>query len=207
MRIWIEGTYQNGNQYLMTSHPSHDHDYYQRLGLSPNATPAEIVDAYRRMALRHHPDVSADDDVSSEMFKRITEAYGVLSDSQQRRRYDQRRTPPRNNRSPIYGDSYSDFARHSENAADAEFAVSPEEARDGGLFALVVTIHSPCACCAGCDAPADRICSGCNGTGRISHRYRATVALPAGLRDGSVIRPARKHAGDLILRIRIRPNV
>jgi DnaJ-class molecular chaperone len=63
-------------------------DYYQILELSRNAAPKEIKKAYRKLALKFHPDVNRDDPVCEENFKEITEAYGVLIDPEKRRIYD-----------------------------------------------------------------------------------------------------------------------
>jgi curved DNA-binding protein len=73
-------------------------DFYQVLGVPRDADPAEIQRAYRRLARQHHPDVNKDAG-SEERFKAIAEAYDVLSDPEQRRRYDAfgedfRRVPP-----------------------------------------------------------------------------------------------------------------
>lgn len=65
-------------------------DYYEVLGVSKNATPEEIKRAYRRLALKHHPDKNpANHKEAEEKFKEICEAYEVLSDSQKRQTYDQ----------------------------------------------------------------------------------------------------------------------
>lgn len=61
--------------------------YYATLAVKPSATPEEIKRGYRSMAKRWHPDVNRDPDATT-MFKRIGEAYTVLSDPQKRRRYD-----------------------------------------------------------------------------------------------------------------------
>jgi len=63
-------------------------DYYRILGVSRNATSDEIKRAYRKLALRYHPDMNRDDPDAEEHFKEITEAYGVLIDPSRRRLYN-----------------------------------------------------------------------------------------------------------------------
>jgi curved DNA-binding protein len=62
-------------------------DFYEVLGVPPTASQDEIQRAYRKLARKHHPDVSKDPD-SEENFKQLSEAYDVLSDPQTRKRYD-----------------------------------------------------------------------------------------------------------------------
>ena len=59
-------------------------DYYELLGVQPNATPNEIKKAYRKLAMKHHPDKGGD----VEQFKKIQTAYDTLSDSEKRHQYD-----------------------------------------------------------------------------------------------------------------------
>jgi curved DNA-binding protein len=73
-------------------------DFYEVLGVSRDADPADIQRAYRRLARQNHPDVNKDS-AAEERFKEIAEAYDVLSDPELRRRYDAfgedfRRVPP-----------------------------------------------------------------------------------------------------------------
>src|SRR2546423_14669403 len=63
-------------------------DYYEILGLSRTATDAEIKSAYRKLAVRFHPDKNPGDTEAEEKFKEAAEAYSVLSDAEQRARYD-----------------------------------------------------------------------------------------------------------------------
>ena len=63
-------------------------DYYEVLGVSRTANDQEIKSAYRRLAVRYHPDKNPNDSSAEEKFKEAAEAYSVLSDTEQRRRYD-----------------------------------------------------------------------------------------------------------------------
>ena len=64
-------------------------DYYEVLGVSKNATEDEIKKAYRKIAIKYHPDRNPDDKSAEEKFKEAAEAYDVLHDPQKRQQYDQ----------------------------------------------------------------------------------------------------------------------
>jgi molecular chaperone DnaJ len=64
-------------------------DYYEILGVNKGATAAEIKKAYRKMALKYHPDKNPDDKSAEENFKKAAEAYEILSDADKKARYDQ----------------------------------------------------------------------------------------------------------------------
>lgn len=63
-------------------------DYYKMLGVEKNATEAEIKKAYRKLAMKYHPDHAKDDKSAEDKFKKISEAYAVLSDAEKRKQYD-----------------------------------------------------------------------------------------------------------------------
>ncbi|NIA29531.1 MAG: DnaJ domain-containing protein [Actinobacteria bacterium] len=66
-------------------------DYYKILGVSENASSADIKKAYRELAKKYHPDTHPNDKKAEERFKEISEAHGVLGDSKKRKQYDQMR--------------------------------------------------------------------------------------------------------------------
>jgi curved DNA-binding protein len=75
-------------------------DYYQILGVDKKAGEKEIKQAYRKLAVKYHPDHNPGDKQAEEKFKEINEAYQVLGDAENRQRYDQ------------LGDSYNRYTQH-----------------------------------------------------------------------------------------------
>lgn len=69
-------------------------DFYGILGVPETATPEEIKKAYRRLARKYHPDRNPGDASAEERFRAVQEAYDVLADAEQRRRYDRARKNP-----------------------------------------------------------------------------------------------------------------
>ena len=63
-------------------------DYYEVLGINKSATPDQIKSAYRKLAVKHHPDKNKGDKASEEKFKEASEAYHVLSNTERKQNYD-----------------------------------------------------------------------------------------------------------------------
>src|SRR4030095_4999940 len=64
-------------------------DYYTVLGVSRDASEADIKKAFRKLARQYHPDTAKDKKAAEEKFKEINEAYEVLGDSSKRKKYDE----------------------------------------------------------------------------------------------------------------------
>jgi molecular chaperone DnaJ len=96
-------------------------EYYSILGVGRSAKPAEIKKAYRRLARKNHPDVNPGDKSAEERFKKIQEAYDVLSDPKKRSVYDQ------------YG-FYSENIKEPPGGSDAWFRQNAGGARGGFDF-------------------------------------------------------------------------
>jgi molecular chaperone DnaJ len=157
-------------------------DYYQTLGVSEDASAAEIKKAYRKLAKQYHPDANRDDPTAAERFKEISEAYQVLSDPEKRKQYDQMRQyasfgglggepgADRAGRSFSFddvgfgglGDLFSsifDFGRgrrrtRPERGRDVEFVVEVpfRTAARGGQMTVTVPVTEECATCEGTGA-------------------------------------------------------
>ena len=63
-------------------------DYYDVLGVNKSSTPDQIKTAYRKLAVKHHPDKNKGNKASEEKFKEASEAYHVLSDNERKQSYD-----------------------------------------------------------------------------------------------------------------------
>ena len=64
-------------------------DYYEVLGVGKSASSDEIKKAYRKLAMKHHPDKNSGDKAAEEKFKEASDAYSILADPQKRKQYDQ----------------------------------------------------------------------------------------------------------------------
>lgn len=65
-------------------------DYYEVLGVQKDCTAQQVIEAYRKLAFRYHPDLHPNDEKAAARFKLITEAFEVLTNEEKRRLYDER---------------------------------------------------------------------------------------------------------------------
>lgn len=201
-------------------------DYYELLGLNRDASAAEIKRAYRRMALKYHPDRNPGDREAAEKFKQAAEAYEVLGNEETRRRYD------------VYGRAglagvplhefssvedilgvFSDFlggtgffdeffgATRTRGPAKGRnlrvaLAVDLREVLTGAEKTITLKRAEVCELCRGKGAPEDGIktCPQCRGHGQVESRqafFRVRTTCPRCGGRGSVItRPCSQCGGN-----------
>jgi molecular chaperone DnaJ len=178
-------------------------NYYEILGIRKNSSKDEIKKAYRVLARKYHPDVSEDDDASSEAFLRIHQAYQVLSDPDTRQQYDreiQQTVPPtwksyaqwqgRRPSSLFEWLSHEQFLQigvfKERRRVSVEILLTPEEARLGGTVALTPCIEIPCPTCHGICQHLPLECLECYDTGVITQKLRLIHRIPPGVYDGMI---------------------
>jgi len=156
-------------------------DYYNMLGITRKATPDEVKKAYRRLALRWHPDRNPGDAAAEQHFKDITMAYTCLSDAEERQRYDRLgplykpdgRPPRAEELNEVLGTVWGNLwgRRKSVRGDDLRYTISLtlEEVATGGQREIVIPRQVRCRGCGGDGAqPGNgRVdCQVCDGTGR-----------------------------------------
>jgi molecular chaperone DnaJ len=176
-------------------------DYYDVLGVEKGAEKKEIKKAYRKLAMKYHPDVS-DDPESAEKFKEVSEAYAVLSDEDKRHTYDQFGHAGMGGYSTEdafrdinfddifkgfgfdFGDIFDMFGfgggrRRSQAQRGADVLYELDITLEDAAFGLETDIEVPhkkvCPTCEGTKAEPGteaRQCSQCGGTGQVQHINR-----------------------------------
>ena len=182
------------------------HDYYDVLGVSPDAGAEEIRRAYRQLARRYHPDISGDDRPTA--FLEAARAYEVLRDPGRRRSYDAslriRDGAMSSGRAEWFSDeiaidfpsvsSVLDNMRHAffgvvpGASLSAEIVLSPQEAFWGTTVPLDVPLRSTCPHCGGRGESWQEWCDTCSGGGEVPSTHEMRLRVPAGVREGTRFR-------------------
>lgn len=169
-------------------------DYYEVLGLEKGASDDEIKKAFRKLAIKYHPDKNQGDKEAEEKFKEINEAYQVLSDPEKKAQYDQFGTSDFNgggfgggggfdfNDMGGFGDIFESFfgggfssgrrKNGPERGSDIEYNLnlSFEEAVFGVEKELSINRHERCETCSGSGAKPGthpKTCDKCGGSGQV----------------------------------------
>ena len=172
-------------------------DYYDVLGVSKSASKDEIKKAYRKLALKYHPDKNKGDKIAEEKFKEGSEAYHVLSDDKRKNNYDQfghaafqsgggqsgfSNFDFSSSFSDIFEDVFGDFGfggstqsrrgRRNNRGNDLRYDISIDldDAFEGKEEKINYTTYKKCKTCSGSGAkPGSRpsACSYCGGQGKV----------------------------------------
>ena len=176
-------------------------DYYDLLGINKNASDAEIKSAYRKMAMKYHPDRNQGDKQAEEKFKEINKAYEVLKDPQKKAAYDQYGSSAFENNmggaggfnssggfdfnftgggfSDIFSDIFSDFMGGGRSATKSgkgqdlryDMSITLEEAFNGIKKNISFRRNGKCKHCSGSGGDKVSTCSNCRGSGFVNIRH------------------------------------
>ena len=200
-------------------------DYYEVLGVDKSASERDIKKAYKRLAMKYHPDRTQGDKAMEEKFKEVQEAYEILTDSQKRAAYDQYGhagvDPNRGHGGghgagdfgDIFGDVFGDIfgggrggGRQSRAARGSDLRynleLSLEEAVRGKSVEIRVPTLAECETCDGSGAKKGssvKTCTTCHGQGQVQMRqgfFAVQQACPTCSGKGKIITdPCRECHG------------
>lgn len=162
-------------------------EYYEVLGVSKQASQDDIKKAYRKLALKYHPDRNPDSTDAEEKFKELGEAYAILSNEQKRKSYDRFGIRERGAGSVTVHPDLSDFLRRAgfatQNAPQrgtdlrVRLGVSLAEAILGGKKTIELSFQDSCSDCDGEGATKFDVCEPCSGKGMTFHNLQGNMQV------------------------------
>ena len=186
-------------------------DYYELLGIDRRAGHAELRRAFRKLALKWHPDRAGNGATAT--FRKIHAAYTVLADPISRSAYDRRQAGVAvvaRGRTPavklsrfcgnINGLLACGFARRVGNDI-IELHLYADEASTGGMIELAMRVPVRCQACVGMDP-----CARCGDKRVVDDLFSAWLAVPPGVQDGEILPPSALLPGMLnrvVFRVRL----
>jgi len=198
-------------------------DYYEVLGVSRDASEKDVKKAYKRLAMKFHPDRTKGDKAMEEQFKEVKEAYEVLNDSQKKAAYDQYGHAGVNQQGghggqgdfgDIFGDVFGDIfggggggrgRQRAQRGSDLRYnmELSLEEAVRGVSKTIRIPSQCHCEVCNGSGAKSGSqatSCGTCHGQGQVQMRqgfFAVNQACPTCHGKGKIIKdPCRKCHGE-----------
>ncbi|CAM2965711.1 molecular chaperone DnaJ [Moritella viscosa] len=197
-------------------------DYYEVLGVSRDASEKDVKKAYKRLAMKFHPDRTKGDKAMEEQFKEVKEAYEVLNDAQKKAAYDQYGHAGVNQQGghggqgdfgDIFGDVFGDIfggggrGRQQRAARGSDLRYNMELTLEEAVRGVSKTIRIPSQChCEVCNGSGAKsgskatTCGTCHGQGQVQMRqgfFAVNQACPTCHGKGKIIKdPCRKCHGE-----------
>lgn len=208
-------------------------DFYQILGVTKNSSEEEIKKAYRKLAMKFHPDKNPGDKKSEEKFKEISEAYDVLSDPTKKKNYDQFGSPDGNPFAHQQNEGGNPFSRSSSSSSYSSESFSDifgdlfgntDSFGAGGGFGQRTRSRAPAR---GADlrytltisleeaySGAEKIIYFARQKGIKEENSKLSVTVPAGVKEGQRLKlsgegdhPQGSTAGDLFVIINLQQHL
>ena len=158
-------------------------DYYEVLGVRPDASLEEIKRAYKELARRDHPDKNPGSETAEEAFKELSGAYAVLSDPKTRVLYDVYGPAAFGQRRPAAASAWSGVGRATAEAPPPAVYLSAAEMAGG----CAKVLPTPCPVCGGHGGNIDRACAACGGRGWNPAGPRVRIEVPPGVSPGDTL--------------------